>query len=432
MKKYVNLALLALLPFAGIQAQKIVSGPMVCHTTMTTATIWMQLDQPAQVNLLHEQIFSFSQPTDALSENAFTVEFEIENLEPGTEYDYNIDIQGAENSVSEGHRFKTQPLWQYRTDPPKFKVALGSCTYINEAKYDRPGEPYGRGYHIFNSIADKSPDMMLWLGDNIYLREPDWSSRSGYLHRYSHTRQTPEMQHLLQTGQHYAIWDDHDFGPNDANGSWIHKDIAIEAFDLFWGNPTTGTADFDGITSAFQFNDIDFFLLDNRTHRTPDELAERETQILGKEQIEWLIDNLKYSRAPFKMVAVGGQVLNTAKRFENHAVYAEERKYLMRRIIEEKIEGVIFLTGDRHSTELSMYKADNGIEMYDLTVSPLTSKSYSPLDETNNLRVEGTAIGEQNFGILEFFGPRKERQMKISIFDSDGNELWTKTLKSFS
>jgi len=79
-----------------------------------------------------------------------------------------------------------------------------------------------------------------------------------------------------------------------------------------------------------------------------------------------------------------------------------------------------------------MYKADNGIEMYDLTVSPLTSKSYSPLDETNNLRVEGTAIGEQNFGILEFFGPRKERQMKISIFDSDGNELWTKTLKSFS
>ena len=127
MKKYVNLALLALLPFAGIQAQKIVSGPMVCHTTMTTATIWMQLNQPAQVNLLHEQISSFSQPTDALSENAFTVKFEIENLEPGTEYDYNIDIQGAENSVSEGHRFKTQPLWQYRTDPPKFKVALGAA-----------------------------------------------------------------------------------------------------------------------------------------------------------------------------------------------------------------------------------------------------------------------------------------------------------------
>ena len=61
-------------------------------------------------------------------------------------------------------------------DPPAFSFVTGSCAFINEAKYDRPGKPYGGGYEIFESMAADDPDMMLWLGDNIYLREVDFQS----------------------------------------------------------------------------------------------------------------------------------------------------------------------------------------------------------------------------------------------------------------
>ena len=48
--------------------------------------------------------------------------------------------------------FQTQQLWKWRTDPPDFKFVIGSCSYVNEPKFDRPGEPYGSNFEIFKGI----------------------------------------------------------------------------------------------------------------------------------------------------------------------------------------------------------------------------------------------------------------------------------------
>lgn len=411
------------------QAQSIQSGPMPGYASMNSVGIWLQLTDSADVKLRY---WDLARPTSKTvirptvhDINATEVaQFHATGLEPGTDYGYEIIINGTVQDVGQELAFHTEALWQYREDPPTTRIALGSCSYINEGPYDRPGVPYGSNYTIFDSIAAKDPDIMLWLGDHIYLREYDLGSKSGYFHRYSHTRATPAMQRLLRSTHHYAIWDDHDFGPNDANGSWIHKDWALEAFKLFWMNPSYGIPGQPGITTAFEYNDVDLFLLDNRWNRTSDHNKKRDVQILGKEQIEWLIEALKFSRAPFKLVAVGGQVLNPAKVFENHAQYAEEREYLLTRIVEEKIKGVIFLTGDRHHTELRKASRDN-IDIYDLTVSPLTSGVHQAKNESSEYLIEKTQVNEHNFGILEISGERLARQLKISIFDKDGSELWT-------
>ncbi|MEZ4721762.1 MAG: alkaline phosphatase D family protein [Flavobacteriales bacterium] len=418
-----------------LAAQKLSSGPMPGYSTMREVGVWLQLDKPATIQLEYWPENSPSkslktEPVKCTKENAAVGKFVISGLEPGTTYAYRI-LNGTTNLTDDlDLKFHTQALWQFRTDPPNFRLALGSCTYINEEPYDRPGAPYGGNYEIFDAIANTNPDMMLWLGDNIYLREVDWDTRSGILHRYTHTRATPQLQQLLQSTHHYAIWDDHDFGPNDGNGSWLHKDKSLEAFELFWINPTTGVPGLKGITTAFEFNDMDFFLLDNRYNRTSNQLKSGNPQILGKDQIDWLIEALKYSRAPFKFVAVGGQLLSTAAIYENHAVYAEEREYILRRIDEEGIRGVVFLTGDRHHTELSKLETKSGILIYDLTASPLTSKAYNGNDENNTVRVEGTLVNERNFAVLDFSGPRKDRSMKISIFGSDGGLKWEQTIKS--
>ena len=286
-----------------------------------------------------------------------------------------------------------------------------------------------RGYEIFEHMADESPDMMLWLGDNIYLREVDFQSYGGFLHRYTHTRSTPEMAKLLKTCPNYAIWDDHDFGPNDSDGSWIHADWSKQAFETFWCNPSYGLPEAPRcISTAFRFVDMEFFLLDNRTYRVNHYNKTNEPQVLGEEQIDWLIQALRNSRAPFKFVVVGGQVLSDAKVYENVAQFPSERQQILDRIEAEDIRGVVFLSGDRHTTELSEITLSNGRKVYDLTVSPLTSGTGHAKDEPNSLRVEGTYVEHRNYAVLSFDGPRKNRTCTIEVKGTDGTLLWNRKL----
>jgi alkaline phosphatase D len=121
--------------------------------------------------------------------------------------------------------------------------------------------------------------------------------------------------------------------------------------------------------------------------------------------------------------------LNTVAQHENYIHLApEERTYLLSRIEEEGIKGVVFLTGDRHHTELSQYTNAKGINVYDLTASPLTSGSGTTRDEVNELRVDGTLVVEQNYGMLTFSGPRKERELLIQIFDVAGKLKWERKI----
>jgi len=412
------------------------SGPMLGYAEMREVLLWVQTSEPANVRFEYwvtdkpEDVFQTSTvTTDAAT--AFTAKCLADQVQPGQAYTYRLLINDEIINLDYATTFNTPALWQWRTDPPDFTMALGSCFYANEPVYDRPGSPYGGDYHIFTSIHEKQPDAMLWLGDNTYLREADWYSRTGIMHRYTHTRSVAELQPLLASTHHYAIWDDHDFGPNNSDRSFIHKNVTLEAFDLFWGNPTTGLPGEKGITTFFQWADIDFFLLDDRYFRTPNNKKVGERTLLGEAQLEWIIDALTNSRAPFKMVAVGGQVLNTARRFETYSnLFPEERAYLLRRIEEEGIKNVIFLTGDRHHTELSRYENRNGDLIYDCTVSPLNFGTANRVTETTHLRVEGTLVTQRNFGILKVSGPRTQRRLTMSVYDSKGEELWTREIET--
>lgn len=423
------LLLLPLLVASLVEAQPRINGPMLGHVDMLAATAWMQCHGPCAARI---EYWKESAPDsvartpvmDSEAERAHVLEFTLDGLVPGTTYRYRSIVNGV---PMEPLPFRTQPLWKYRADPPAFTVAMGSCAYINEPAYDRPGTPYGGDYGIFDAISAKQPDVMLWLGDNIYLREPDWGSRSGYLHRYTHMRSLPELQRLLRQGSHYAIWDDHDFGPNDADGSWIHSDMARECFDLFWPNPTCGAPGVEGAISSFSYADVDFFLLDDRTHRIPGDLKTAAPAMLGEAQIDWLIRALKYSDATFKLVAVGNQVLNSAAIYETYATIPVERERLLKRIEDEGIRGVVFLTGDRHFTELSALKLKDGRILHDLTCSPLTSSVHKPKEENSN-RVEGTVVEQRNFATIAFSGKRKERVMTIRVHDKDGAQLWERVI----
>lgn len=403
---------------------------MLGYNTMKEVAVWVQTERESEVVMYYNTSFGQRCSTIARTkiENGFTATLIAKNLEPGTTYNYTIVVDSQlVNSV--GGKFTTQALWQHRTDPPDFSFATGSCAYTNEKKYDRPGEPYGKGKGVYNVIANKNPSLMLWLGDNIYLREPDWTSMSGINYRYTHFKSMPEIQKLWQNTHHYAIWDDHDFGPNDADRGFINKDLSLAAFKNFWANPSYGIPGDSGITSQFSFNDVDFFLLDNRYYRSPNERKTGERQILGEKQIEWLIDALVFSKASYKFVAIGGQFLSTAAVYENHATYPEERQKIIDLIDQEGIKNVVFLSGDRHKTELTKLVTNSGITIYDYTSSPLSSTAYNTSDEANTLRVEGTHVATQNFGLLSLTGSFEERKLSIKTYSAKGVLLWEKLIE---
>ncbi len=416
---------------------------MLGYVEMREALLWAQTTSAAKVEFEfweteNPKLRRRTEPVFTQKQDGFTAKCVADELEPGRAYTYLLKINGKPVPRPYPTQFHTQTLWQWRSDPPTFTLATGSCAYINEPDYDRPGKPYGGDYQIFTHIAEQKPDVMLWLGDNVYYREPDWFSRAGMFHRYTHDRATPELQALLASTTQLAIWDDHDFGPNDSDGTWSRKQDAADVFQKFWGNPPDSYRDglpgeSGACTSFYQYADVDFFLLDDRWFRSPDDCKTCPRQCLGQAQIDWLIGSLASSQAPFKLVAIGNQFVTTSQNYEtfNH-FYQAERDTILARIEREGIKGVIFLTGDRHFTELSGYQNRAGHWVYDLTTSPLTSSPATGLPdrETNEFRIAGTAYDKRNFALLRFSGKRKERILEISVHGSDGQEIWKKTLKT--
>jgi len=409
------------------------SGPMLGYSEMREVLLWTQTTGAANVHFVYWDsaapgVRHRTAGATTVAADAFTTKQIADRVEPGRVYGYEVFVNGQRVSRPYPLRFQSQALWQWRGDPPAFRIALGSCAYVNEPLYDRPGAPYGGGLEIFQSIARMKPDAMLWLGDNVYLREADWYTRTGILARYTHSRGIPELQPLLASTHHYATWDDHDFGPNNSDRSWVHKDKSLEAFKLFWGNPSHGVDGKPGVTTMFQWGDVEFFLLDDRYYRTPnDRDSTGHRTYLGEHQLQWIIDALASSTAPFKIVAVGGQMMSPAAEFENFANYAEEREALLAAITREKIPGVLFLSGDRHLTELTRLERVGTYPLYDITVSPLSASAFAT-GKANSASVPGTLVNQRNFALLDFSGPRTDRSMKISVHGTDGALLWTRTL----
>ena len=147
--------------------------------------------------------------------------------------------------------------------------------------------------------------------------------------------------------------------------------------------------------------------------------------------MNWLLDALITSKASFKVIVNGGQVISPAKVFENMANYEAERAYLLNELKNRKIPGVLFLSGDRHISNLNKLEREGTYPLYDLTVSPMTAgKSDAVKQDYNETLVEGTLVTERNFSKIEVSGPAKDRVLKMTIFNVKGDVLWTKEIKS--
>jgi alkaline phosphatase D len=169
------------------------NGPMLGYLTMHEVMFWLQTTQSAHVKIAYYPVdkpdeVEWTDEVVTTKDKAFTAHLIGDKIKPATKYHYDVYIDGKKVELDFPTEFKTKQIWAYRTEPPEFSFAAGSGTYVNDPQWDRPGKVYGGGYEIYRSIYQKHPDFMIWLGDNVYLRQNEWNSWTGIVYRYTHDR----------------------------------------------------------------------------------------------------------------------------------------------------------------------------------------------------------------------------------------------------
>jgi alkaline phosphatase D len=440
MKSYILLVCLVI--SINTSAQKtsdIISGPMLGQVELSTAEIWIQVSPSVKSVTVrfwksgqneNAKVVSY---TGVLGKESNPIKIILTGLDYNSSYQYQF-VLNKNRSIASMGQFKTQDLWQWRKPAPDFSFLAGSCTYINYPVNDRPGRPYGNDSSIFKAMAAEKASFMLWLGDNWYTREVDYYSEWGLYNRASKDRSLKILQPFLQSMSHYAIWDDHDYGPNNADKSFVFKETSRNVFMTYWCNPTFGENG-QGIYTKFTYNDVDFFLLDDRWFRSNDNTPDstngqlnQDKMMFGKQQMEWFKNAIRQSQEnnniSFRIIATGSQVLNPLSSKDCFRHYSKEYLEMMDFLQNEKIDGVVFLTGDRHLSEIYKINRKGSYPLHDITASPLTAgfSSYGPNEKQNQARILSIEK-KQNYARISVTGQGSERKLLVDFMGIKGEKL---------
>jgi alkaline phosphatase D len=353
-------------------------GPMVGHTGPRDTRIWAKASGPARlaVRVGSDATLANAHEIDGPLLGAasdFMGHVLIEGLQSATTYHYAVVLDGQTATLPPYPSFTTAPEIGA---PAKTRIAFSSCV--------------GRTGFLTAAIwAEMSArtrfDTLLMLGDNHYADStaPDRQRPAYYDHRsvlgYAEiTRRVPT----------YAIWDDHDYGPNDSDRNAVGKEISLQTFQQFWANPGYGQPDDPGVYFKFSRGDIDFFMLDNRYHRSPNRTPDDGTKtMLGATQLAWLKRELLASQAKVKFIASGSE-WETNGHLDSWTSFARERDEIFGFLREHDIQGIILLSGDRHFT--GAYQI--GGRFIEVTSGPLGTRTTNGVNKPDmflNL-VEGT------------------------------------------
>ena len=308
------------------------------------------------------------------------------------------------------------------SEPTQLTLAFGSCSHQ---------EKFGESQPIWNAVVKEKPDVFLFIGDNIYapgnIKDyPDDKQKVRAIFRelYAQNRQTPELQPLLRSAYCFGLWDDHDYGPNNSDRTFKHKDVAFEVFREFFPG-TYGLPAAPGCFQKITWGDVDIFMLDDRSFRDANRDGERKS-MFGAAQLNWLKSGLKNSTAKVKLIVNGNQMLSDKHIYESWGgLFPDEWRDFLQFIWDNKITGTIFLAGDRHFSELIRKPDPKGIgpDLYELTSSPLANGHFERGGkELNPERVAKYTDGV-NFGLLKIDTTVTPPVVEMMIKDVDGKAV---------
>lgn len=204
-------------------------------------------------------------------------------------------------------------------------IAFGSCNKMDSPK------------PLWEPIISHSPELFIWLGDDIY---GDIDSMAVLKAKYELQDSNAEYQKLKEKTPIIGIWDDHNFGKNDAKKEYPYKKASRDLMYDFLDVPTNSPLRVkEGAYGAYSYSSGDkeikvislnarYFRdslgMENRTY-----LPNESETILGEEQWEWLEKELTGNTAKITLIVSGIQIVPKDHQFEKWANFLFERERLL-------------------------------------------------------------------------------------------------------
>jgi alkaline phosphatase D len=310
-------------------------------------------------------------------------------------------------------------------NPNVYSIGFGSCLTQE------------RSMPIFNTIKDENYDLFLMIGDNVY----GDSEREDLLElREAYDKQRQNFDNLNLNFPIEAIWDDHDYGLNDAGKEYAYKEDAKELFLDFWNismDDVRRSRDglyfewiqtIDGITVQMLFLDTRFFrdaLLPTDERGAPGKeryLPHTDTSLtmLGVDQWNWLEEKMNI-QVDHRIIVSSIQFLAMGHGWEAWKTLPHERQKLIDIIDQSSSENVLILSGDRHRAGLYQLTTNSNKNIIEMTSSSL-NLSFANDEEAGPLRVGPTFV-QENYG--EILLNKTSNSLIVNLKDNQGKIIQT-------
>ncbi|MDD5029634.1 MAG: alkaline phosphatase D family protein [Rhodoferax sp.] len=262
---------------------------------------------------------------------------------------------------------------------PRTKIAFTSCARL------KPGLPQT----AWRDILAADPDYLFLLGDQIYMDFGLWPfapeyrgkpkhyppaqfarvMRDKYQRQFSEPNFAALLEHMRAKHGFYGVWDDHDFGWNNAYGNDatlsadVHlaekRDIARALFHEFMACAAQPPEVYGALDTPL----ARVILLDNRYHATPLNVA--QPALMGARQMAFLQAQLQHERR-YTLIC-GGLTLTYSA--ENWSRYTTEFAQFRQMI--QGLPRLLYLGGDIHKNAFDAPAPDGLPPCYQIISSGL-------------------------------------------------------------
>jgi alkaline phosphatase D len=271
---------------------------------------------------------------------------------------------------------------------------------------------------IFGAMEATRPDVVLFLGDNIYLPHlpMDPSRVVGPL--YDRVLHHPAMKRIQAVAQVFAGWDDHDYGSNNADSRYPFRAVTLEYFRRAWrGNPAPPQELSEGVAFSHRIGQVLLVMADDRSYRVNGTAG----TMFGEKQLQWMERTIRSTDAKIVVLGNGNQLLPRFGRDESLSNFPVEYDRF-RRFLAELTIPVVILSGDRHFAELYKVPLGRGTVL-EATSSPL----HNSLATENFVAAEpdrvGLYRGGTNFGLLDIRIEDALVEVSLGIASREGSRV---------
>jgi phosphodiesterase/alkaline phosphatase D-like protein len=378
---------------------------IIGHTSHNLVRLWVRGDRRYPVAFLR-----FSGPgapaeakMELESRHGYTGVIEVKGLQEDSLYRVEVEFgrtlsapvtHRAQHGHSSG-KFRTFPR-DTRNAPRPFSFLLGSC---NLHSLDDISSDIAFG-NVAEVGAAAKARFMIHCGDQIYydipnpLKPADLDEyRQKYLDAWGDSRATRRF--FTQLPQ-YMILDDHEMENNFANDmdtGWFGSSVeairqySLKAYREFQHIHNPQSFDVQSLYYHFDYANVRFFVLDTRTERYQE--RGNDSQIISPTQMSRFQAWLKKYKDDVKFVVTSvpfvGEIRDPGKDKWCSGIFKKQREGILRFIIEQKVTGLTFLTGDMHNSyhatmDLTANDGSHSVTLHELMSSPLNQLGKTTFD----------------------------------------------------